>query len=99
MLVCIKGTTAGGFTSLVTAGAAIGGGTATLLVLGVLVVAIGLRVGFGFVSQSRHHSSGKDDAVNVNPSFHEREFFRPAAKSHGRNQTFFIEQAIRLPPV
>jgi hypothetical protein len=44
-----------------------------------------LRVGFGVLGRSRHHSSGKDDGANVNPSFHGREFFRPAAKSHGRN--------------
>ena len=82
---CINGTTAGGFTSLVAAGAAIGGGTATSLVLGRAGGGIGLRVGFGFLSQSRHHSGGKDDGANVNPSFHGREFSRPAAKSHGRN--------------
>ena len=58
----------------------------------------GLRVGFGFVSQSRQHSCGKDDGVNVNPCFHGREFSRHAVKSHGRNQSFFIEQLLGLSP-
>ena len=56
----------------------------------------GLRV--GFVSQSRRHSSGQDDGVNVNPCFHRREFSRHAVKSHGRNQSFFIEPSMGLSP-
>jgi len=59
----------------------------------------GWLVGFGFLGQSRRHSSNKDDGANGNPSFHRREFSRPAAKSHGRILIFFIEPAIRLPPV
>jgi hypothetical protein len=37
---------------------------------------VGWGVGFGFVSQSRHHSSGKDDGANQVKCFHGREIFQ-----------------------